>query len=328
MPLLDEVPADSWDAFLACVPESNIFQSRALHQVYEKTTGFRPFVFGSESKGEMNALVSGAIVSYGPRTLARFASRALVVGGPIGDELSFPLLLGALDEMARKSALLTQIRNLKVPSDRGTFESIGYRWEDHLNFIVNLDQSEESLSRSLSKGRRKAIEKADRSGLQLLEVRREQLPSAYELLEQAYSRAGIPLADRSLFENALKYLGTSAHLWVLWALSSGWLCALRFVLRWNTALFDWYAGSSDLGRALHADEWLVWQLFRKGIAAGSRAFDFGGAGTSGGDYGPGEFKRRFGGEIIVPGRFVKTYHPVVLRIARAIYPFWRDRRNA
>jgi len=96
MPLLDEVPADSWDAFLACVPESNIFQSRALHQVYEKTTGFRPFVFGSESKGEMNALVSGAIVSYGPRTLARFASRALVVGGPIGDELSFPLLLGAV----------------------------------------------------------------------------------------------------------------------------------------------------------------------------------------------------------------------------------------
>src|SRR5947199_9724961 len=135
MPLLDEVPADSWDAVLACVPESNIFQSRALHQVYEKTTGFRPFVFGSESKGEMNALVSGAIVSYGPRTLARFASRALVAGGSIGDELSFPLLLRALHEMAWKSAPSTPMRHLTGPSDRGTSESIGYRWGGHLTII-------------------------------------------------------------------------------------------------------------------------------------------------------------------------------------------------
>src|SRR2546422_3509168 len=323
MELADEIREATWKDFLESQSESSIFQSPALYRVYEKTSGFRPFVFASEAGNEIRALVSGAIVSISTGKLGRFASRAVVVGAPIGETSSFAPVLDALDQLAGKFALCTQIRNLRPPRDRSIFESRGYSWEDHLNFIMNLDQPEELLMRAMSKARRKAVETGNRTGLALVEVGSEELASAYELLHQTHSRAGIPLADQSLFRNALEILGESGQLWALGASRSGSLCAVRFVLRWKTTLFDWYAGSSQIGRASHADEWLVWQVFLKGIQAGCIDFDFGGAGKPGSGYGPGEFKRRFGGRSVYPGRFTKTYHPLALRTAETMYRLWR-----
>src|SRR2546428_3974592 len=155
MQVAHDVPGAAWNRFLDSQPDSSIFQSAALNRVYERSTGFPPCVFASESRDGIKALISGAIVSYASGVLARLTSRAIVVGGPIGDKSSFPAILDALDRRAEKSAFLTQIRNLRAPTDKSIFESMGYRWEDHLNFIVNLDQSEESLSRSMSKSRQK-----------------------------------------------------------------------------------------------------------------------------------------------------------------------------
>lgn len=323
MMVATNVPDTTWSSFLDSQPESSIFQSPALNRVYEKTVGFRPFVVAAESQAEIRALVSGAIVSYSKGRLAPLASRAVVIGGPLGEKSSFPAVLEALDRLAGKSALCTQIRNLRELSDRSVFEPLGYQWEDHLNYIIDLDQSEESLWRGMSKARRKAIERADRNGLNLIELNHEHLGSVYDLLRETYSRAAVPLADCSLFENAMEVLGPSGQLWAVAALQGDTPCAARFVLRWKRTLFDWYAGSSDLGRTSHADEWLVWQVLRRGIQQGCVEFDFGGGGPPGSGYGPGEFKRRFGGTSINPGRFQKVYWPLTMRLSKVAFEAWR-----
>ncbi len=303
MEVLSDVPDPAWNRFLDANPESSIFQSPRLRSVFRKTTGYRPFVFAVESGGEIAALVSGAIV-FGQHDL-------------------FPAVLNAVDELARNSAVFSQIRNLKAPEDRAAFESVGYEWEDHLNFVVDFDQTLDKLWRGMSKARRRAIERADNLGLEMVELGPQDLGSCYELLKATYSRAKVPLADRSLFSSAFDLLLDSGHLWACGARSSDSLCAVRLVLRWKRSLFDWYAGSSELGRSMHADEWLIWQLLQKGIHCECATFDFGGAGAPGADYGPGEFKRRFGGRKIEPGRFVKTYHPWTRRVATSIYELWR-----
>src|SRR6266571_4154603 len=295
MEVLRDVPNLAWNRFLDSNSESSIFQSPHLRSVFRKTTGYRPFVFAVESGDEIEALVSGAIVSSSRGALARLSSRVVIVGGPIGNQ------------------------NLKTPEDRSAFESVVYEWEEHLNFVVDFDQPLEILWSRMSKARRKAIERADNLGLQMVELGPRDLGPCYELLKATYSRAKVPLADRSLFSSAFELLRDSGHLWALGARSSDSLCSVRLVLRWKRTLFDWYAGSSELGRSIHADEWLVWQILQKGVDCECAAFDFGGAGAPGSDYGPGEFKRRFGGRKIEPGRFVKTYHPWTRRVATSVY---------
>src|SRR6266705_4481413 len=323
MEVLRDVPNLAWNRFLDSNSESSIFQSPHLRSVFRKTTGYRPFVFAVESGDEIEALVSGAIVSSSRGALARLSSRVVIVGGPIGNQDLFPAVLTAVDELARNSALFSQIRNLKTPEDRSAFESVGYEWEEHLNFVVDFDQPLEILCSRMSKARRKAIERADNLGLQMVELGPRDLGPCYQLLKATYSRAKVPLADRSLFSSAFELLRDSGHLWALGASSSDSLCSVRLVLRWKRTLFDWYAGSSELGRSIHADEWLVWQILQKGVDCECAAFDFEGAGAPGSDYGPGEFKRRFGGRKIEPGRFVKTYHPWTRRVATSVYELWR-----
>ena len=323
MMLATNVSDATWSTFLDSQPGSSIFQSPALNRVYEKTVGFLPFVIAAESQAEISALLSGAIVSYSKGRLAPLSSRAIVIGGPVGEKSSFPAVLTALDQLASKSALCTQIRNLREPSDRSVFESLGYHWEDHTNYIIDLNQPEDSLWGGMSEARRKAIERADRIGLKLIELKADQGHSAYDLLRETYSRAAVPLADYSLFENAMDVLGPSGQLWAFAASLGGTVCAARFVLRWKRTLFDWYAGSSELGRTNHADEWLVWQILLRGSQRGCVEFDFGGAGPPGTGYGPGEFKRRFGGTSINPGRFQKVYRPLTMRLAKVAFEAWR-----
>ena len=323
MLLSTDVRKAAWTAFLDSQPGSSIFQGPLMSQVHEKSVGFRPFVFAAESRDGITALVSGAIVSYSNGRLARLGSRAIVIGGPLGDRASFPALLDALDRLAQKSSLCTQIRNLREPSDKRVFDSLGYIWEDHTNFIVDLTRPEDALWGGMSKGRRKAVQRAERIGLRIVELRTDQIRAAYDLLRETYARAAIPLADCSLFKNAMDVLGPSSQLWAVAASLDETLCAVRFVLRWNRTLFDWYAGSSDLGRANNADEWLVWQLFIRGVKRGCVEFDFGGAGQPGTGYGPGEFKRRFGGTRINPGRFQKVYRPLTMRLSKIAFQAWR-----
>ena len=67
----------------------------------------------------------------------------------------------------------------------------------------------------------------------------------------------------------------------------------------------------------------MWEVLRRAIRAGCTAFDFQGAGAPGEAYGPGEFKRRFGGAETNPGRFEKVYRPLTLKVSKIAYELWR-----
>jgi len=93
MEVLRDVSDLTWNRFLDPNPDSNIFQSPQLRSVFRNTTGYRPFVFAVESGDEIEALVSGAIVSSSRGALARLSSRVVIVGGPIGNQDLFPAVL-------------------------------------------------------------------------------------------------------------------------------------------------------------------------------------------------------------------------------------------
>jgi len=175
----------------------------------------------------------------------------------------------------------------------------------------------------MSKARGKGISQAERAGLEVRDLGLRDLVRTHALVQETYNRARVPLADSSLFRSALEILGPRGNLWGVAAIRESKVCAVRFCLRWGPTVYDWYAGSSDTGRAIHADEWLVWEVLRRGIRSGLSTFDFQGAGQPGQPYGPREFKRRFGGEETNPGRFEKVYRPLTLKVSKVAYEIWR-----
>lgn len=319
-----EVEEGKWNEFLSRTTESNVFQSPEMARVFNGTPGYRTHVTTVESGDRIEGLLASVLITSrsSPR-LEKYATRALILGGPIGDKSTFTHLLASHDSFASRSALWCEIRNLEPPHDQTPFLGSGYRWQDHQDFVLDLEKGEDRIWEGMSKSRRKGIGHAEMQGLRLIDLTPEAIDQAHAILRETYSRAKVPLADRELFANAVRVLGPIDKLWACGAQAGSVLCSVRFVLKWDGVLFDWYAGSSDLGRGRHADEWLVWQILRRGVFRGCRSFRFGGAGEPGKDYGPAEFKRRFGGQLVNPGRLLKVYHPARARLAKAAYRAWR-----
>ncbi|MCK4445429.1 MAG: GNAT family N-acetyltransferase, partial [Thermoplasmata archaeon] len=221
------------------------------------------------------------------------------------------------DRLTSKRALYVEIRNLREMKDSiGLYQSAGYSFEPHLNYLLDLRGGEERVLSRMSKGRRKGIAKAERDGLEIVEVESEsQIHSLYEIIKKKYSDFGIPLADESLFQSAFKILTPLKEVRFLLCRSEGRTIACRGVLLFGKTVYDWYAGSLSGEREKKPDEYLVWNILKWAISGGFETFDFGGAGQPKDDYGPREFKRRFGGEMVEPGRFKKVYKPRQLWIS-------------
>lgn len=323
MDVVQEPSVESWEDFLSHAEGASIFQSPSMRDVYAKSSGYHPSVVALETNEGIQALVASVTISYAKGPAAKFASRTVITGGPLGNPNLFKRMLELHDSVAARNAVSCQIRNLHAPSDRKAFEESGYQWEDHLNYQINLRLGTAAILAGMSKARRKGIGAAERSKLELSTVDSRGIDAAFGLMRETYTRAGVPLADASLFKSADRILRPKGELLARAACLNGMPCAVRFVLRWQDVLYDWYAGSSDLGRAEHADEWLVWQILKEGEEQGCATFDFGGAGRPSEHYGPGEFKRRFGGQELNPGRFEKVYKPLARKVSSMAYRAWR-----
>jgi lipid II:glycine glycyltransferase (peptidoglycan interpeptide bridge formation enzyme) len=56
-----------------------------------------------------------------------------------------------------------------------------------------------------------------------------------------------------------------------------------------------------------------------GHESGYRLLDFGGAGLPEEEYGPREFKRRFGGRLVNLGRYTIVHKPKMLKLIQNLY---------
>ena len=323
MGILMQPDSSRWDEFLSRTDDANVFQSPAMAKVYSRTRGYRSLVVATETNGQLTALISAALISYPAQNVSPIGTRSIVSGGPLGDAEAIGPLLRAYDAEVKPIAVATQIRNLGAPKWKAVFENQGYRWEDHLNYVVDLEIGERLVFQRMSKGRRNNVKLAERVGPKLELINEKTLGESYRVLQGTYSRARVPLADIGLFESALQVLVPKGLLWPMAVRHEGRICAVVFLLRWSGTAFNWYNGSTEDAWRIHANEWLFWQAMRESIVAGCARFDFGGAGRPGEPYGPGLFKQHFGGTRANQGRYEKVHHPYLYRASMVAYTAWR-----
>ena len=318
MPVVTDVPTKEWEDFYRSHPGVPIFQSPSMHQVYARTKGLIPEVLFFVESGAIRGSLLSVRQTWGHGALARCFSRSLIQAGPQGDLGAVRPLLEEHRRLALRTSVFSEVRPIMPdPSLQEVARSCGFRWEPHLNFLLELSSGEAELWNSMSKSRRKNIRSAEKSGLSIRDVdRTEDVLQLHRLVEETCARAGLPSPDPTLFQAAHDILGPRREWIALCVLEDKTPVAARSVLVSNGFLHDWYAGSSNRGRELHADEWLVWEILRRGVAESRHTFDFGGSGRVGEEYGPGEFKRRFGGREVRPGRMFAVYHPIEYAIGR------------
>lgn len=326
-----ELDIVTWRAFVAGHPDGNIFHTPEMHWVFAGAARHRPTCWAAlDERGRPLALlpVVETAVLNGP--LRRLSARAVVYGGVLcrPDELGQKALAALLQVYARQhhpAAIFTELRNQADCTNlQPVLAAAGFRFEGHLNYLIDLTQPEDVLWRQISRSRRRAIRAAGRRGVEIIEADDEaQVADGYVVLQSIYARVQVPLPDQSLFTSAFQVLAPRGMMSLLLARYDGRTIGATFNLQFNGRVQSWYGGVDHEARGLAAIEALDWHAICRGREMGLTTFDFGGAGKPDEPYGPRDYKARFGGELVNYGRNTLIHAPRLLRVSQLGYQLTR-----
>jgi hypothetical protein len=301
--IVNALPEAEWRQFVERHPQGNIFHTPEMIEVFSRVPGHKPAVWAVVADdGRPLALLPHVKIALMNGPLRRFTTRTVGYGsvlaapGAQGRE-ALACLLRAYNHETAGSVLFTELRNLSNLDDlQPVLVGHGFRFEEHLNYLIDLNRPEDVVYRGITKSGRQTIRTSLNKGTQIEEVTdRQAVGVAYRLLEKVYSRARVPLASRALFEAAFDVLAARGMLKIFLARAGPHPIGACLVLAYKDRLIDWYAGTDRAFAAYGPMELLIWHAIRWGQANGFCVFDFGGAGRPNEDYGPRKFKAKFGG---------------------------------
>jgi CelD/BcsL family acetyltransferase involved in cellulose biosynthesis len=330
--LVRALPEEEWRRFVEEHPAGNIFHTPEMFQVFARAKGHQPTLWAAVDRSDRPlALMLPVQVTLMDGLLRWFTTRAILYGSALctpgveGRE-ALGMLLRAYKREIKGNALFTELRNLSDLSDlRSVLDENGFVYEEHLNYLIDLDRPAEKVLQSIGRRTRKKIRKGLREGfVQIIEVKNHaELDHWYDILQKTYSHAQVPLADRSLFEAAFDELYPKGMAKFLLAKLEGATAACSVELTYKDTIYGWYGGSDrNYGQYL-PNEMLAWHILAWGANNGYRVYDFGGAGKPDEEYGVRDFKAKFGGELVCYGRNICVHSPMQLKLSKLGYTVYR-----
>lgn len=320
-----------WSDFVYNHPHGNIFQTPEMAEVYKRTKNYEPISLAVvDDTDEIQAVMLAVVIKEMKGILGSFTARSIVQGGPLFSEgdLGFKATLHLLqkyEEIARKKAIYSEIRMLhKVPILDGILKNSGFVFEDHFNALIDISKPKEELWEQLKKDRKRGIKKARKAGIIIEECnKREEIKIFYDLVKETYKRAGIPLADISLFESVFDVLVPSNKAIFLFAKYNNKFIATQVALIYKDTIYAWYTGAIKEYLSYHPGDLLIWHLLEWGSENGYKTFDFGGGGSPTKNVNIRNYKARFGCEFYNYGRYKKVHSQIKMKIAEKGFKLYR-----
>ena len=320
---LDE---ERWSSFVDEQPKSSIFHTPQMHRVFGETRNHRPGVWAAVGEDEaVHALLTPVAIATVGGPLRALTTRVVAFAGPLvsrgtSERAILETLLRAYQRQSPRAALFTEFRNPIDPGDLGpTLASCGFRHEAHLNFLVDLTLPEDELWERVAPSARRNVRKALRMEVTVEEARDPGgIAAGYGVLREVYRRIRVPLPDRSLFDAGFRILAPLGRFTMLLARVQERTIGVLTLLRYHGVVTYWYTGTLREDAAYRAGDLLVWHAILSG-RAGDRVLDFGGAGRPDHPYGVRDFKAKYGGALLEPGRDVWVPSPLRMRVTTAGY---------
>ena len=238
-------------------------------------------------------------------------------------------LLLAMQKGLRRRMLYLEV--YEADTEETPVYPTNWRRDHHLNYHIDLGLGMAEVRRRYSRAIRRNVKRAELEQPRWrLVATVGELRAVWRLLRDTSLRVGAPVLPWQLLRTVFHQLGPRkgcrCYVAEIPDGSGEWVMVnTRVELVWGSRAIDWYTGGVESFSQMQIGTWLVDRILADLERAGVRVFDFGGAGRMGGDYGPAEFKRRFGGERVSICRFQYRFHPWLLAIARQCYRLiWRS----
>jgi serine/alanine adding enzyme len=326
--IVRQVDERRWREFVDNHPQSQIFHTSEMFQVFARAKGHRPSLWAAvRSNGQVLALLVPVQIVIAGGLLSFFTTRAVAYGSVLVDpsaagQEALSLLLQAYSQGGSGRALFTELRNL---SDLGRVQAIlrgnGFIYEDHLNYLLDLQRDPETILQSFKKDLRHHIRRnLRRENVMIREVEdRSQVELFYGLLRKTYNMARMPLPDRSLFYAAFDYLIPRGMARFTLTCVDDTPAAGAVVLIHKDVIYGWYNGMIRSFGRFRPNELLVWDTIKWAAERGYRVLDFGGAGKPDEKYGVRDFKAKFRGQLVNYGRNIRVHAPWRMMISSQAY---------
>jgi len=319
-----------WSSFVYNHPNGNVFQTPEMNEVYKKTKNYEPISFAViDDNDEILGILLAVIQKEHSGFLGKFSTRSIIMGGPLIKDNNTEVLDFILTEYNKRikgKAIYTQFRNQWQwnETEKEIFKKHGFEYESHLDIFVDLNKSEDELWKNLKSQARNKIRKAEKMGVDFKEIKSEdEISECYQILEEVYHQAKLPIPDFSLFKNANKALSDKEMIRFFVAVKDEKIIGTRIVFTFNNLLYDWYAGSKRNYYKYNPNDFLPWKIIEWGIENGYKTFDFGGAGKPNVPYGVRDHKMKFGGDLLEFGRFEKVHKPFLMLMGKTGLKFWQ-----
>ena len=298
-----------------------------MYQVFLETKNYEPFVHLVGDKA-ITGILAG-VVQNENFLLKHFTSRAVIWGGPLclsDDQVTINHLFEELNSKLKSKCLYVQFRNLfDILKFNNVFSSFGFKFEPHLNYLLDLTKNEDEIWSGMNKKRRNSIKKSLNSSLSIKEISNiNDVELSYTVLSSVYKKAKIPLADFSLFSSAFKILKKKNMLCSFNVIYDNKCIGTLWTLTYKGRVYDWYSGSLSNYLDKYPNDFLIWHSIQKSLQENHSIFDFGGAGKPNISYGVRDFKRKFGGQEVQFGRFEKTFMPIRKTIMLNLFDIYKS----
>lgn len=328
---ISDINPIQWNELVANSTSASFFQTRECFEFYESLSFLKPFVYAVSDDEKLVGLVCGYVILDGNFIKRFFSRRAIIPGGLLLDEKisteALQLLLKHLIQELSKQSIYIEIRNYTDYSlFRSGFESVGFRYQPHLNFhLVTADV--DSALKHLNSTKRRDIKLSRKEGADWFEtMNNEDIKAYYKLLSQLYkAKIKTPLFPLEFFEKLVQL--PQGKLFVVKYkenIIGGSVC----VLLPNQTVYEWFVCGLDRQiKNVFPSTVATWAGIEYAASNGFARFDMMGAGKPDAGYGVREFKSKFGGELVEHGRFLFICKPFLYKAGKKVIEILKRKKE-
>lgn len=330
--ITESLDKDDFDRFVNSNPRATVFQTANMAEVYKRTAKYEPVSIAAVNERTDEVLATLLVVIKKEKNgfLGSFSTHSSIRGGPIFDDsqtgiIAASELIKYYDKRIGKKSLYTRIHNLyDVPQVSSILSNHNYKFETHLNYLIDLKRPKDKIWQDMNRSRRKRINKTKKEGIIVEEVDSDSLiPVIYNLIQGTYIKAKLPLLDINLLKSAFAVLYPKNMIKIVMAKYNEEYIAAQVRLLYNRMIYAWYSGVSQSSLKLNPIPLLIWHVLEWGSENGYHTFDFGGAGTTNELPGIRDFKRQFGGKLVNYGRYTKIHQPKKFWLSEKMFEVYR-----
>jgi len=322
-----DIGYDQWENFVCNHPQGNFFQSPRLHHFVQSLPGYKSYLVTAWQNQDLVGLFQAFSQKEGNGIKGYLSRRTIVYGGPLTIGKDGDVIARLLIHAFRRGndSLYTEFRNLcDLSHYKNAFIGEGYRYQPHLNYIVDVQGNEQQVLQLLNSTKRRQVRKSLKNGAEIILARnKSDVRGFYDILKKLYRRkVKKPLPPWQFFEGFYESSNLGVYLLVLYKqqIVGGIMCPV-----YDQTLYEWYVGGEDgIYPNIYPSVLATYAALQYVSEKGYRYFDFLGAGQPGRDYGVRQFKSQFGGREVEYGRFFRINKPLLYRAGKFGYQVSRS----